>query len=283
MLLFVNRVTIIDSSRLDPEVGLTGESWLVDLELEGGLDEQGMLLDFSEVKRAAKQLIDAEFDHKLLVPERSPRLRIEWAGDGLELLLPLPDGGWIRHRSPANALALIPSDRIDAAILAEHIGRRLQTLLPANVQRVRLRLREETIGGAWYRYSHGLKQHCGNCQRIAHGHRSAIEIQRDGARDHDLEEQWARHWRDIYLGSRDDLLSEFTTKETPMLRFGYSGTQGAFQLEIPRARCDLLDTDSTVEQIARHIAASLAERHPGSHFLVRAFEGVDKGAVAEAG
>ncbi len=147
------------------------------------------------------------------------------------------------------------------------------------MRKVRIHLRHEPIDGAWYRYSHGLKHHAGNCQRIAHGHRSRLLIYRDGERDQRLEEAWAGRWRDIYLATRADLLDSPEQGGITHHRFGYTASQGHFELTLPAARSYLIDDDTTVENLARHIASRLQQENPGSSFRVQAFEGVDKGAV----
>jgi len=74
--LFVEQLTVLDFSRLDRARGLVGESWIMDLELEGALDAQSMVVDFGAAKRLAREAAEAFADHKLLVPARCGWLEI---------------------------------------------------------------------------------------------------------------------------------------------------------------------------------------------------------------
>ncbi len=208
--LFVNRLTVIDFSLLHPDLGLLGESLLVDIELDGSLDHQGMVLDFSEVKRQVKATIDSNYDHRLLVPAHHSGCQVTELQHRCELLFTLNSGEILRHSAPTGAITLIDSESIDEASIAAAIISDLRSQLPDNVEEIRLHLHSESVEGAWYRYSHGLKHHAGNCQRIAHGHRSRIEIHRDGERDSQLEREWADRWSNIYIGTRTDLLEKLT-------------------------------------------------------------------------
>jgi 6-pyruvoyl-tetrahydropterin synthase len=280
--LFVDRLTVLDFSYLHPRRGLLGESWLCDLELAGEPDAQGMVLDFAEVKRGVKRLVDERFDHRLIVPRRHPGLALEADAGQCALTFPFGEGRQVVHVGPAVATCLVDAAEITPASLADAIEATLRPELPENVAAVRVTLREEPHDAAFYQYSHGLPRHAGNCQRIAHGHRSRIEITRDGLRDTALEREWAGRWRDVYIGTRANLVGTRLLEGTTYCQFGYHGTQGEFALELPADRCYLIGTESTVENLARHVAEQTAAEHPGARYRVRAFEGVDKGAIAEA-
>ncbi len=280
--LFVNNLTIIDSSILDPERGLVGESWRVDVEIEGELNNQGMVLDFSDIKKLVKQTIDQHFDHKLLVPSASSNCRITDKPESTEIEFQLGSGTWIRHHSPTTAISRIAATRIDQENLAAAITQKLAAGLPKNIRDFQIILRHETTTDPSFHYSHGLKLHGGNCQRIAHGHRSRIEIYQDKKRNNALEKKWAELWRDIYIGTKADLKDEFIADGEAYLRFCYQAEHGNFQLELPKRYCYLIDIDSTVENLAQHIADRLKLDDPDSAFQVRVFEGLDKGAVGMA-
>lgn len=271
----------MDFSYLHRERGLLGESWQVDVELEGGLDEQGMVLDFGEVKRQVKQTIDQLFDHKLLVPEEYAELNLERDETRMSLVFTLGSGDVIIHESPVDAVTLVPASEITKLSVSQAIMQVLEPLLPTNVHSIIIRLYPEHTkdDDAWYQYSHGLKLHAGNCQRIAHGHRSRIEIFHNGLRDIDQEDIWSSRFRDIYIGSRDDLTAETEHNGKAYLQFAYTARQGLFRLELPKKRCYLIDAESTVENIARHILNWLREAYPEDVFEVRAYEGIGKGAA----
>ena len=275
--LFVEQLTVIDSSRLDPVDGLVGESWIVDVELTGTLDGQGMVFDFGDVKRELKAAIDDSVDHRLLVPEATTRLK---RADGYVDVAYSSERGPIRMSGPEHTVVPVPGDTVDAAAVRDLLHRSIRHLLPANVTELGLRLRAERIDGAWYAYSHGLQAHGGACQRIAHGHRSRIEVYRNGHRAEDWEAYWAERWRNVYLGSREHLVDTMDVDDVRCHRFAYTAREGEFSVTVPAVACEILEAQSTVEQIAAHLHSAMQRREPADRFSVRAFEGVGKGARA---
>lgn len=275
--LFVDALTVIDFTRIDAERWLVGESWIVDVELHGALDTQGMVFDFGNVKKTIKREIDNLADHRLLVPAALENLEIVELPDGNLRITRETGNERLLIECPPVAVRRMAVPAVTPENLAVSLAHSLKAVVPENVERVVVRLREEVIDGAHYHYSHGLKKHAGACQRIAHGHRSRIEIEENGERSAALERRWADQFRDIYIGSTDDLVY---TPHARHVRFGYVSAEGRYLLELPRRVVYLLDSDSTVEHIAGHIARALKRDNPQRRYRVKAFEGVAKGAIA---
>ena len=275
--LFVEALTVIDCALLDCDRGLIGESWIVDLELGGELDNQGMVLDFSTVKKQIKQLIDAEVDHRLLVPTRAEALTLTKTANSTEIVFNSRVGG-IVHHSPGEAICTINAARIDQQTVTDFLHQLLRERLPSNITSIGLVLRTEATDEAYFHYCHGLKKHDGNCQRIAHGHRSRIEINIDGKRDPAMEREWANRWRDIYIATTEDE----TTLNNGQTNLRYQAVQGEFQLALNPERVYWITGDSTIERLAQHLADQCKSTYPNSEIDVRLFEGVHKGALASA-
>ena len=278
MHLFVEKLVNIDFSYLDSGRGLVGETWWSSVSLEGALDQQGMVCDFGTVKKVLRQWLDHEIDHRLLVPALADGLKIQ-TSEGMTELSWQTQRGLITMTAPAEAVTLIDAAVITPYTCAKWCMEQLTPLFPDSIDQLSLTFEPEVIDGPFYHYSHGLKKHDGNCQRIAHGHRSRIEVYLDGVRSTDEEAFWADRWTDIYIGSSEDIIAE----ESDSISYRYQAAQGDFALTLPRAHCYLMETDTTVELIAAHLTARVAERHPGRTVKVRAFEGVNKGALAFSG
>ncbi|WP_226705114.1 6-carboxytetrahydropterin synthase [Microbulbifer elongatus] len=278
MHLFVDSLTNVDFSYLHRSRGIVGETWLANAALDGTLDEQGMVCDFGIVKKTLRNWLDTQLDHRLLVPTLAPQLKLTESDDGLRLDWQLDSGETISVTGPAQAFALVAVESITPESVARWCVEELHGIFPTSVDQLQLGFVSEAIDTPYYHYSHGLKKHDGNCQRIAHGHRSRIRIDVDGERSPQLETQWAERWADIYLGTREDLQKDAGRQ----LHFAYSARQGEFTLTIPADRCEILDCDTTVEQLAQYMADQLAADHPGHEIRVRAYEGIGKGAVASA-
>ena len=277
--LFVDQLSTLDFSYLCPERGLVGETWLVDVTLWGELNAEGMVFDFGHVKKQIKSALDTLADHRLLVPMGAAQTNVDYQHDQLTVRFATAVGQ-ITCTAPAQAMLLVNAPAITPQLLTPFLESALLKELPDNVAQVELRLYPQPIAGAYYHYSHGLKKHDGDCQRIAHGHRSMIQVFVDEQRDQSLEAWWADRWCDIYIATQEDLAETFTDNGIEYHRFAYTANQGKFEINLPRACCYLIETDSTVELLANHMANSLSERNPGKSIRVVAFEGVNKGAIA---
>ena len=290
MNLFVRDLTVIDSSYICEQRGIVGDSWIVDVIMSGELNEMSMVLDFGRVKKQVKQLIDEYVDHRLLVPMQSSAIVYKPSKAGYSTLDVMRDEKSIHLNCPDQAYCLIDAETVTIESITDHVYQILRNNLPSNVTGIEITLRHEKISGAFYHYSHGLKKHDGNCQRIAHGHRSPIEILVDGQRDSEREAAFAKRWQDIYLGSKEDQVSvselnlaQEANAVTDQSHYGfrYTAPQGEFELAIAKAETEILPTDTTVELLAGYIAdevkPSLAQ---GQSLQIVAYEGVGKGAMA---
>ena len=278
--LFVKDLTVIDFSYLHPLRGVLGESWIVDVEINGELNQQSFIFDFGLVKKVIKKFIDQEFDHKLWVPQKSSQVKqLDLQEDKSSLEFHTGQDFIVQYTCPQVSLFVYPHEDITREEFASYLNDRVMEVLPDNVESVILTLREESLDTPYYHYSHGLKKHDGNCQRMIHGHRSKIEIYKNSLRSLDLEKVWSDLWEDIYLISKEDLVEEKSVNGVKCYVTKYVSGQGEFSLVISKDRCYILDLDSTVECISMHIWKKLSDQYPDDAFVVHAFEGVGKGAI----
>lgn len=293
MQLFVNDLTVMDFSYLCPERGMVGDSWIVDVILEGTLNEESMVLDFGKVKKQLKYLIDEYVDHKLLIPAEHPFTRISknQAHGNVAVDFMRPNQNSIHLHCPPEAYAFVYTSEVNMSSVRDYLRQIIATHLPENVADITLNLRAEVIDTPFYHYTHGLKKHDGNCQRIAHGHRSKVTVFEDSKESLKWQQYWAKRWQDIYIGTQEDVITsnqypwidEVVMPDESHICFTYEASQGQFSLAMSRKECEVITTDTTVECLAEYMASEQHKLEPNCHFQVMAFEGVGKGAMVKIG
>ena len=134
---------------------MVGESWIVDVILNGDLNEESMVLDFGRVKDL-KHLIDLYVDHKLLVPaehhftqthhdELSDTVIVHFQRPGKSIHLNCPAGNirvYLRRGGYQDSVK-------------EYLKQIIATELPGNVAGIELALREEKGETPFYHYLMG--------------------------------------------------------------------------------------------------------------------------------
>ena len=278
--LFVEHLSTIDFSYLDAQRGVVGESLIIDIELSGELNDQGMIYDFGHIKKMIKHKIDETVDHQFVVPSQLSSINIETDtchhtitghyGAGLPLF----------YQAPQKATTILDTPQVDIPSIKQHIETHIHQALPDNVKGLSLSFRPEATTGSYYHYSHGLKHHQGNCQRIVHGHRSKLLcFDEHKTRRSDLEQHWCQRWQDIYLGSEADIIKHYQHNGVEMIQFAYQSQQGFFQVDLPQQQVEIIPYDTTVECITRYIVQTLRQEHGIKNLQVKNYEGVDKGAI----
>ncbi|MBT4836041.1 MAG: 6-pyruvoyl tetrahydropterin reductase, partial [Methylococcales bacterium] len=207
--LFVEQLANVDFSYLCPDYGLVGETWLLDVCLQGKLDDQGMIFDFSNVKHEIKLVVEEFIDHKLLVPVNYEGLRVEKHLSSTEIWFTDRQQREIYCHSPTQGICEIDCMTINIAVVEQQLVTMVKKVLPANVTTIDLKLKIPETRHS-YQYSHGLKKHEGACQHIAHGHRSDLKILNNKQISAEWENFWIEKLHRKYLADAKDIVKKHT-------------------------------------------------------------------------
>lgn len=295
--IFLNNVTKIDCAMFDPSKGVFGQTWRIDVAITGPLANNGCVYDFSQLKGLVRQVLKSSVDHSLVIPINSQSVQYKGADKGESWVLrsrPSKVGGdceW-QYRGPSGTVYPSRSVAVNRQVVEQEIQRLVRHRLPVEITQVTVSLLEEETAPteAFIRYTHGIARHEGNCQRLFHGHRCRLQIFVGEERRPDLEHYVAR---DV-LGSNVHIAtpSQFRLGHVPtgtrgttreLVTLAYEGSQGAFEAVLPADRVFVVANETSIECIAAELA-KLVKREEGTADRVRVicYEGIDKGAVAEA-
>lgn len=279
--LFYKALTVLDAATLDPLQGLMGQSWYVDVALTGSTDDESVVADFSKIKNKIKKIIDDQIDHRLIL-EGALVNEIEQNGR-LDFSFGSNTSYRIQYQAPMEAYCLLPYG-YDEKSLETYMATVIKNEMPENIKQVEVTLRSENFPEMFH-YTHGLKQHYGNCQRLFHGHKNTIEIWKNGSRELQWEKELVQQvFRgNIHFAFAENMITK-TDKPDGMLELEYTSSQGKYWSLIPANQVFIMPCETTVENIASFFAQWVKEKwgKPSDKVMVVAYEGIGKGAKAIA-
>jgi 6-pyruvoyltetrahydropterin/6-carboxytetrahydropterin synthase len=127
---------------------LHGHNYRAAASLEGPLDENAYVFDFSRLKRALKTIVD-RLDHRMLLPTRSALIRVVQSGGEVEASY-----RGKRYVFPAGDVVLLPIPNTTAEMLAWWIAQELRTgvgILPPAATALEVEVDESSGQRAFYR------------------------------------------------------------------------------------------------------------------------------------
>jgi 6-pyruvoyltetrahydropterin/6-carboxytetrahydropterin synthase len=130
---------------------LHGHNYRAAAGLEGGLDANSYVFDFTRLKRGLKAVVD-RLDHKMLLPAESALIRVERQGDHVQAAYKGK-----RYVFPASDVVLLPIANTTAEMLAQWIARelreQLRDTLPPGLTALEVEVEESFGQRAFYRES----------------------------------------------------------------------------------------------------------------------------------
>jgi len=128
---------------------LHGHNYRVAVMVEGGLDKNAYVVDFTRLKKALRATVD-RLDHRMLLPDRNPLIRIARVGGSIE-------AGYRekRYAFPADDVVLLPIANTTAEMLAWWLAHELRGspagILPAGATAIEVEVEESFGQRAVYR------------------------------------------------------------------------------------------------------------------------------------
>ncbi len=123
---------------------LHGHTYTIHSRIIGSMNEQGIILDFEIIKNALRDVI-VDLDHKLLVPQKNKKFKIEKSDD---IQLSLEDK---KYTFPYEDVILLDIESATAESLANYILNKLLTIIdiPKNIHSIEIGIDEGWGQGAW--------------------------------------------------------------------------------------------------------------------------------------
>ncbi|MDC0980178.1 6-carboxytetrahydropterin synthase [Bdellovibrionales bacterium] len=288
--LFIRNLTNLDFAWLDAKRGLMGESLQVSVALEGEMDERGFIMDFGPCKRWIKDLIDTHLDHMCVVPTHSAAVNVLGIDEERLSFGFRWQKGELEYECPRETVVLLEEEQLTLNSFSTHLERIALQQLPERVQAIKISLSEDPLfrNAANYRYTHGLKLHEGNCQRLFHGHRNPVEIFTNNVRQEKMEVFLCDYFKQIHFVPKSSIVSEtgklvmnsrdLSSKESLTIR--YQAPQGVFSSEMPVCDCLVMEEEPSIERITE-LAWSLIKKEfaisDSTSLTISCFEGLSKG------
>lgn len=292
--LFYDHVTVLDYAFLDEHRGPVGHAQVVDVEFIGETDDEGVVFDFSLAKKKVKEIIDRDCDHRFVVPAglvqtKDGRSTFKYAYGYSDNVM--------EYWGPDVGFCEIPFSQVSDHTLLTYLETQVMKEMPETVKAVRLKFRSEEPTDkeqSFFNYTHGLKDHYGNCQRLIHGHRSTVKVFINGQRNFKEESFLANElfsnnihfcfWENVV--NKEELIEnegaspEGRIENTPIVHIKYESSQGVFEAKLPSEAVYLMPMETTVENLSIHFSQVIKRKYPKSTISVHAFEGIAKGAIS---